>query len=197
MDGQSERVIQILEDMLRSCALDFRGRPNLVADTESKVKLIRELLKEAFDRQKSYADLKRKGIEYSVGDYVFLKVSPWKKIMRSGWKGKLSPRFIRPYQILMRVGSIAYQLQLPLELEKIHNVFYISLLRRYRSDPSHVVPIEKIEVRPDLTIEEEPVQILERDVKVLRKKSVPLVKVLWRNHGTKKATWEPEESMQH
>ncbi|XP_016667561.1 uncharacterized protein [Gossypium hirsutum] len=143
--------------------------PELVADTESKVKLIRERLKEAFDRQKSYADLKRKGIEYSVGDYVFLK----------------------------RVGPVAYQLELPLELEKVHDIFHVSMLRRYHSDPSHVIPIEEIEVRPDLTIEEEPVQILKRNVKVLRKKSVSLVKVLWRNHGTEEATWEPEESMWH
>ncbi|XP_052887966.1 uncharacterized protein LOC128296580 [Gossypium arboreum] len=136
-DGQSERVIQILEDMLRSCVLDFKGswedflslaeftynnsyqsRPELIADTEDK--------------------------------------------------------------ILKRVGPVAYQFELPPELERIHDVFHVSMLRRYHSDPSHIMPIEEIEVRSDLTIEEEPVQILEHDVKVLRKKSVPLVKVLWR-----------------
>ncbi|XP_012481051.1 uncharacterized protein LOC105795952 [Gossypium raimondii] len=105
-------------------------------------------------RQTSSTDLKRRDIEYLVGDFVFLKVFSWKKILRFGRKGKLSPRFIGPYQILKRVGPIAYQLELPLELDCIHDVFYISMLRRYRSDLSHVVSIEKIEIRPNLTIEE-------------------------------------------
>ncbi|KAK5773241.1 hypothetical protein PVK06_049546 [Gossypium arboreum] len=243
-DGQSERVIQILEDMLRGCIIDFRGSwkdylplaefaynnsyqasiqaapyealygrrcrtptcwtelgerqvlgSELVADTESKVKLIRDRLKEASDRQKSYADLKRKEIEFAVGDMVFLKVSPWKKILRFGKKGKLSPRFLGPYRVLRRVGPVAYQLELPPELDRIHDVFHVSMLRRYRSDPSHVVPVEEIEVRTDLTFEEEPIQILDREVKVLRRKSVPLVKVLWRNHGREEDTWESEETM--
>ncbi|KAA3473567.1 polyprotein [Gossypium australe] len=125
--------------------------PELISETEEKVKLIRGRLKEASDRQKSYADLKRKEIEFSVGDYVFLK------------------------------------LELPPELNWIHNIFHVSMLRRYRSDPSHIVPVEEIEVRPDLSFEEEPVQILDRDVKVLRRKSVQLVKVLWRNHGSEEA----------
>ncbi|KAK5793745.1 hypothetical protein PVK06_034902 [Gossypium arboreum] len=162
--------------------------PELVADTEDKVKLIRDRLKEASERQKSYADLKRKEIEYSVGDMVFMKVSPWKKILRFGKKGKLSPQFIGPYRILKRVGPVAYQLELPSELDRIHDVFHVSMLRRYRSDPTHVVPVAEIEVRADLTFEEEPVQILDRDVKVLRRKSVLLVKVLWRNHGREEAT---------
>ncbi|KAK5838661.1 hypothetical protein PVK06_007396 [Gossypium arboreum] len=169
--------------------------PELVADTEDKVRIIRDWLKEASDRQKSYADLKRKDIEYSVGDMVFLKVSPWKKILRFGKKGKLSPRFIGPYRVLKRVGPVAYQLELPPELDRIHDVFHVSILRHYRSDPAHVLPVAEIEVQTDLTFEEEPVQILARDVKVLRRKSVPLVKVLWRNHGREEATWESEETM--
>ena len=130
-----------------------------------------------------------------MGDMVFLKVSPWKKILRFGRKGKLSPRFIGPYRILKRVGPVAYQLELPPELNRIHDVFHVSMLRRYRSDPTHVVPVAEIEVQTDLTFEEEPVQILDRDVKILRRKSVPLVKVLWRNHGREEATWEPEVAM--
>ncbi|XP_017624699.1 uncharacterized protein LOC108468321 [Gossypium arboreum] len=123
-----------------------------------------------------------------MGDLVFLKVSPWKKILRFGCKGKLSPRFIRPYQILKWVGPIAYQLELPPELDRIHDVFHISMLRHYRSNPSYIVPMEEIEVRPDLTFKEEPVQILDRNVKVLRKKSIPY-------HSTEEATWELEDSM--
>ncbi|XP_016684025.1 uncharacterized protein [Gossypium hirsutum] len=159
------------------------------------VRLIRDRLKIASDRQKSYADLKRKEIEYSIGDYVFLKVSPWKKILRFGWKRRLSPRFIGPYHILKRVRPVVYQLELPPELDRIHDVFHVSMLRCYRSDTTHIVLVKKIEVRLDLTFEEEPVQILDREVKVLRRKSIPLVKVHWHNHGSEEATWEPEEAM--
>ncbi|XP_052877255.1 uncharacterized protein LOC128283879 [Gossypium arboreum] len=147
----------------------------LISETEDKVRLIRERLKVASDRQNSYANLNRKDIKYSV--------------LRFGRKGKLSPRFIRLYWILKRVGLVAYQLELPLELDHIHDVCHVLMLRRYRSNPTHIVPIEKIEVRPDLTFEEEPVQILDRDVKILCRKSITLVKVLWRNHSTEEATW--------
>ena len=108
-------------------------------------------------------------------------------------KGQVGPRFIGPYEVIEKVGLVAYRLALPPELEKIHNVFHVSMLRRYRSDPLHVVSSETIELRPDLTYEEEPVEILAREVKELRKKRIPLVKVLWRNHKTKEATWESEE----
>ena len=243
-DGQSERVIQILEDMLRSCAIDYEGSwdrhiplvefvynnsfqssigmapyealygrkcrtplcwtelsernvigPDLIREIEEKVKMIREKLKMATDRQKSYTDMKRKDIRYEVGEKVFLKVSPWKKVMRFGKKGKLSPRFIGPYEVIEKVGPVAYHLALPPDLEKIHNVFHMSMLRRYRSDPSHAVSSETIELRPNLTYEEEPVEILAREVKELRNKKIPLVKVLWRNHKTEEATWESEETM--
>ncbi|KAG8487764.1 hypothetical protein CXB51_018053 [Gossypium anomalum] len=234
-DGQSERVIQVLEDILRACIIDFEagwerylplaefvynnsfqyciqiapyealyGRkcrspeiigPELIQETEETVKKIKDRLKAGFDRQKSYADLKRRDIEYSVGDKVFLKVSPWKKVLRFGRKGKLSPRFIGPYEIVERIGPVAYRLALPSELQKIHDVFHVSMLRKYRPDPSHIISTEDIEVRPDLSYEEEPVQILAREVKELRNKKVPLVKVLWRNHNVEEATWEPEETM--
>ena len=167
--------------------------PNLIQETEEKVKMIRERLKIANDRHKSYADIKRKDIHYEIGEKVFLKVSPWKKVMRFGKKGKLSPRFIRPYEVIEKVGPVAYRLALPPELEKIHSVFHVSML----SDPSHVVSSETIELRSDLTYEEEPVEILAREVKELRNKKIPLVKVLWRNHKTEEATWESEETMRH
>ncbi|KAK5803695.1 hypothetical protein PVK06_031344 [Gossypium arboreum] len=152
---------------------------DLIRETEEKVRIIRDSLKAASDRQKSYADLKRRDIEYTVGDRVFLKVSPWKRVLRFGKKGKLSPRFIGPYEIVERVGPVAYRLALPPELEKIHNVFHVSMLRQYRSDPSHVIPHTEIELQPDMTYSEEPVKILAREVKELRNKRVPLVKVLW------------------
>ncbi|KAG8474782.1 hypothetical protein CXB51_031699 [Gossypium anomalum] len=243
-DGQSERVIQVLEDMLRCCVLEFQGSwekylalvefaynnsfqssiqmapyealygrkcrtplywtelsekrihgVDLIKETEEKVKVIRDCLKTASDPQKSYADLKRKEIEFQVGAKVFLKVSPWKKILRLGRKGKLSPRFIGPYKIIERVGPVAYRLALPTELEKIHNVFHVSMLRRYRSDPSHVIPLTEIEIRPNMTYEEEPIKILAREIKQLRNKNIALVKVLWHRHGMEEGTWEPEEAM--
>ena len=115
--------------------------------------------------------------------------------MRFGKKGKLGPRFIGPYEVNEKVGPVAYRLALHPDLEKIHNVFHISMLRRYRSDPTHIVSSKTIDLRPDLTYEEEPVEILAREVKELRNKKIPLVKVLWRNHKTEEATWESEEMM--
>ncbi|KAA3472669.1 DNA/RNA polymerases superfamily protein [Gossypium australe] len=168
---------------------------DLIRETEDKVKVIRDSLEAASDRQKSYADLKRKDIEFQIGDKVFLKVSLWKKILQFGREGKLSPRFIRPYEIIKRIGPVAYRLAIPSELEKIHNVFHVSMLRRYRSDPSHTISPTEIEIQPDMTYNEEPIRILAREVKELRNKSIALVKFLWQRHGVEEATWEPEEAM--
>ena len=244
IDGQSKRVIQVLEDMLRGCVLDFPrswdryiplmefaynnsyqsdigmapyealyGRrcrtpmcwteldehkiigPDLVKDMEEKVQIIQQRLKAVIDRQRFYANLKRKDIQYEVGDKVFLKVSPWKKILRFGRKGKLSPRFIGPYKILERVGPVEYRLALPLELAKLHDVFLVSMLRRYRFDTSHISPVQDIQVQEDFTFEEEPKAILNREIRQLRNKKIPLVKVLWKHHGMEEATWEPESTM--
>ncbi|XP_040952782.1 uncharacterized protein [Gossypium hirsutum] len=171
-DGQSEKILG----------------PELASKTENTVRVIRDCLKAASDQQKSYANLVRKCIEFSVGDQVFLRVLPWKKVFRFRRKGKISLRFIGPYRILKRVRPVAYQLELPPELDRIHDVFHVSMLRWYQLDPSHIITVDEIELRLDLTFEEEFVQILEFDVKMLRKKTIPLVKVLWRNHGTEEAT---------
>ena len=168
--------------------------PDLIKDTEEKVQIIQQRLKAACDRQRSYANLKRKDIEYEVGDKVFLKVSPWKKILRFGKKGKLSP-FFGPYEILERVGPVAYRLALTLELAKLHDVFHVSMLRRYLSDPSHILPIQDIQVQEDFTFEEELKAILDPEIRQLRNKQVPLVKVLWQHHGMEEATWELESKM--
>ena len=139
--------------------------PDLVKDTEEKVQIIQHKLKAVSDRQRSYSNLKRNDIEYEVGDKVFLKVSPWKKILRFGRKGKLSPRFIGLYEILERVGLVAYCLALPLELAKLHDVFHVSMLRRYRSDTSHILLVQDIQVREDFTFDEEPKAILDREIR--------------------------------
>ncbi|KAA3470624.1 DNA/RNA polymerases superfamily protein [Gossypium australe] len=133
---------------------------DLVRETEGKVKVIRDSLKVASDRQKSYAGLKRKDIEFLIGDKVFLKVSPWKKILRFGRRVKLSPCFIRPHEIIERIGPVAYELALPTELEKIHNVFHVSMLHRYRSNPSHVISPAEIEIHTDMTYNKKLIRIL-------------------------------------
>ncbi|KAL5559638.1 hypothetical protein UlMin_035849 [Ulmus minor] len=169
--------------------------PDFVESTTEAVKMIRERMKTAQSRQKSYADKRRRPLEFLVGDSVFLKVAPMKGVMRFGKKGKLSPRYIGPFEILERIGKVAYRLALPPELSSVHNVFHVSMLRRYVSDPSHVLENEPIEVHEDLTYEEQPVQILDQKDKTLRNKVISLVKVLWRNHKVEEATWEREDEM--
>ncbi|KAK8597142.1 hypothetical protein V6N12_065618 [Hibiscus sabdariffa] len=157
--------------------------PQMIQDTKKQVRVIHDRLKQAFDRQKACADTKRRDIPHDLGDRVFLK------------KGKLSPRYIGPFEVLEKAGPVAYRLALPPEFTKIHNVFHVSMLRKYRSDPFHVFEPEEVELNPDLSYEEEPVMILDREVKRLRNKNVSLVKVLWRNHNVKEAMWEPAETM--
>ena len=120
--------------------------PDIVKDTEEKVQVIRKRLKAASDRQKSYVDLKWRDIAYEVGDNVFLKVSPWRKILLFGKKGKLNPRFIGLYEVFERIGPVAYRLALPPELAKLHNVFHVSMLRRYRFDESHILSVQDVQV---------------------------------------------------
>ena len=139
--------------------------------------------------------MKRRDIEYEVGDKVFLKVLQWRKILRFGKKGKLSPTFISPYEVLERIRPVAYRLALPPKLAKLHNMFHVSMLRRYRFDESHILPVQEIQVQEDLSYDEKLKAILAREVKQLRNKQVPLVKVLWQHHGREEATWEPEATM--
>ncbi|GAV89431.1 Chromo domain-containing protein [Cephalotus follicularis] len=113
-----------------------------------------------------------------------------------GKKGKLTPRFIGPFEILERVGPVAYRLALPPSLSDVHNVFHVSMLRKYHPDPSHILQWEPLELRTDLSFEEIPIRILDRQIKQLRSKTIPLVKVLWQYHGMEEATWEREDDMQ-
>ena len=128
---------------------------------------------------------------------VFLRISPWKGVLRFGKRGKLSPRYIGPYRIVERIGEVAYRLELPSDLDRIHDVFHVSMLRQYIPDPSHVLTEQPEEIQENLTYEEEPLQILNRREQVLRYKTIPLVKVLWRSHIIEEATWEPEAQMRH
>ncbi|XP_073298474.1 uncharacterized protein [Primulina huaijiensis] len=157
--------------------------------------VIVDRMKTAQSRQKSYADIGRRPLEFEVGDHVFVKIAPLKGIMRFGRKGKLSPRFIGPFEILDRIGERAYRLALPPDLDRVHNVFHVSMLRKYISNPSHVLRHEPLALMPNLTYQEVPIQILDRKVKVLRNKEIGIIKILWRNQFVEEATWEPEEEM--
>ncbi|GJZ45533.1 putative reverse transcriptase domain-containing protein [Tanacetum coccineum] len=213
-DGQSKRTIQTLEDMLRACAIDFGkgwvnhfplvefsynnsyhasikaapfealyGRkcrspvcwtevgeaqilgPKLIQETTEKIIQIKQRMQAARDRQKSYADLKRKPMEFQVGDKVMLKVSPWKGVVCFGKRGKLNPRYVGPFKVLEKVGEVAYKLELP---DGLH-----------LDDKLHFV--------------EEPVEIVGREVKRLKRSRIPLVKVQWNSKRGPEFTWERED----
>ena len=136
-----------------------------------------------------------KELEFEIEDRVFLKLSPWKGVVRFGKRGKLNPRYIGPFEIVERIGPMAYRLEFPEEFSRVHNVFHISMLRKYIPDSLHVLETPEIELRDDLSYEEQPVQILGREEKELRNKTISLVKVLWRNHLVEEATWERADQM--
>ncbi|GKA96182.1 putative reverse transcriptase domain-containing protein [Tanacetum coccineum] len=241
-DGQSERTIQTLEDMLRACVMDFGGSwdthlpliefsynnsyhtsikcapfealygrkcrspviwtevgesqligPEIVQETTEKIVQIKERLKTARSRQKSYADKRRKPLEFQVGDRVLLKVSPWKGVVRFGKKGKLAPRYVGPFEIVECVGPVAYRLKLPQELSCVHDTFHVSNLKKCLAEPDVQVPLDEIEIDENLRFVEEPIEIVERDVKKLKRRRIPLVKVRWNSRQGAEYTWEHED----
>ena len=135
--------------------------------------IIRQRLLTAQSRQKSYADVKRKDLEFAARDYIWLKISPMKGVVRFGKRGKLNPRYIGPFEILSKVGSSAYQLALPPALSAVHNVFHVSMLRKYVPDESHVLDFTELGVTPDLTTVEWLVVILDQEERVLRNRTIP------------------------
>ena len=153
--------------------------PDLIKDTSEKVNLIRQSLLMAQSRQKSYANVRRRPLEFEVSDHVFLKVMPKRGVVRFGKRGKLSPRFIGPFEILERIGTVAYRLVLPPSMSGVHEVFHVSMLRKYTPDPAHVVDWGQIKVDTNGTFEKGPVCILDSHDQVLRRKTVRLVRVLW------------------
>ncbi|GKD43515.1 putative reverse transcriptase domain-containing protein [Tanacetum coccineum] len=241
-DGQSERTIQTLEDMLRACVIDFGngwdrhlplvefsynnsyhtsikaapfealyGRkcrspvcwaevgeaqltgPEIIHETTEKIFKIRDRMQAARDRQKSYADKRRRPLEFEVGDKVMLKVAPWKGVIRFGKRGKLNPRYIGPFQIIERIGPVAYRLELPQELSRVHNVFHVCNLKKCLSDDTLVIPLEEIQLDDKLNFVEEPVEIMDREVKQLKRSRIPIVKVRWNARRGPEYTWERED----
>ncbi|GKD89301.1 putative reverse transcriptase domain-containing protein, partial [Tanacetum coccineum] len=197
-DGQSKRTIQTLKDMLRACADIGESsliRPELVQETTDKVVLIKEKLKAARDRQKSYADNRRKPLEFEVGDQVLLKVSPWKGVMHFGKKGKLAPRYVGPFEILERIGPVAYRLRLPKELSEVHDTFHVSNLKKCLADANLHVPLDEIKIDKTLHFVEEPVEIMDCEVKTLKRSKILIVKVRWNSKRGPEFTWEREDHM--
>ncbi|XP_049394743.1 uncharacterized protein LOC125859043 [Solanum stenotomum] len=169
--------------------------PDLVYDAIEKVQPIRERLKMAQSRKKSYAENRRRDLQFEIGNWVYLKISPMKGVMRFVKKEKLSHQYVGPYQILKYVGNVAYELDLPSELAPVHPVFHVSILRKCIGDLVSILPLEGLGVDENLSYKEVPVEILDRQVGKLMNKEVVSVKVLWRNHLVEGATWEAKANM--
>ncbi|GKA97394.1 putative reverse transcriptase domain-containing protein [Tanacetum coccineum] len=167
--------------------------PELVQETTEKISQIKDRLKAARDRQKSYADKRRKPLEFSVGDYVLLKVSPWKGVVRFRKKGKLAPNFVGSFEIIEKVGPMAYRLDLPEELNGVHDTFHVSNLKKCLADPTLKVPLDEIRVDAKLNFVEEPVEILEREFKKLKSSRIAIVKVWWNSKRGPEFTTSLEE----
>jgi len=240
--GQTERVNQILEDMLRACLISCKGswedwlplaefsynnsyqesikmapfealygrkcrtplnwvEPgerrfygiDFVKEAEEQVRTIQKNMTAAQARQKSYADKRRKPIEFEVGDHVYLKVSPMKGVKRFGIKRKLEPRYVGPYRIIEKSGRVAYKLDLPREMGAIFPVFHVSQLKKCLRIPEERIATRKVNLKSDLSYEEKPVQVLDTQERVTRTRVVKLYKVVWSNHSERDATWERED----
>ncbi|GJW29543.1 putative reverse transcriptase domain-containing protein [Tanacetum coccineum] len=167
--------------------------PEIVQETTEKIVQIKQRMQAARDRQKSYTDLKRKPMEFQVGDKVMLKVSPWKGVVRFGKRGKLNPRYVGPFKVLEKVGSVAYKLELPQELSRVHNTFHVSNLKKCYADEPLAVPLDGLHFDDKLQFVEEPVEIMDREVKRLKRSRIPIIKVRWNSRRGPEFTWERED----
>nr|GEU31357.1 putative reverse transcriptase domain-containing protein [Tanacetum cinerariifolium] len=241
-EGQSERTIQTIKDILRACVIDFRkgwvnhlslvefsynnsyhasikaapfealyGQkcrlpicwtevgeaqllgPELIQETTEKIIQIKQRMQAAHDRLKSYADLKPKPMEFQIGDRVMLKISPWKGVVRFGKWGKLNPRYIGPFKVLDKVRTVSYKLEILQELSRVHNTFHVSNLKKCHADEPLAVPLDGLHVDDKLHFVEEPVEIVDREVKRLKRSRIPLVKVRWNSKRGPEFTWEHED----
>ena len=171
---------------------------DILREAEEQVQLVREQLKTAKSRQKSYADTRRRQVNFQVGDHVYLRVTPLKGTKRFHVKGKLAPRFIGPFEITARRGEVAYQLELPPELSDVHNVFHVSQLRKCLQVPDKPdlykdVNHQAIDLQPNLTYRERPICILYEAERRTRSRMIKYFKVQWSNHTEAEATWERED----
>jgi hypothetical protein len=158
--------------------------------------MVRENMRVAQSRKKSYTDHKRRELSFEVGDFVYLKVSPMRGLCHFKVRGKLAPRFIGPFKILEKSDEVAYQLELPPQLSDVDGVFHVSQLKKCLCVPEMQLPMEDLDAREDLSYQEYPVKILETFERVTRNKKIKMCKVQWRLHTKEEATWESEEEMQ-
>nr|GEW87963.1 hypothetical protein [Tanacetum cinerariifolium] len=204
-DGQSERTIQTLKDMLQACVLDFRSSwdkhlplvefsYNNSYHASIKAAPFKALYgRKCRSRQKSYADLKRRLTKFEVGDKVMLKVSPWRGVIRFGKRGKLSPQFIRPFKVIERIRPVAYKLELPDKLHGIHDTFHVSNLKRCFVNDDVVIPLDEVQLDDKFHFVEEPVEIMDREVKRLKQSRITIVKVRWNSRRVLEFTWERKD----
>ncbi|GKE23818.1 putative reverse transcriptase domain-containing protein [Tanacetum coccineum] len=202
--------------MLRACVLDFRGSWDVhlslveFSYNNSYHSSVRCAMFEALYGRKWHSpimwvkigegqlirpELRRKPLEFSVGDYVLLKVSPWKGVVCFRNKRELAPRFVGPFEIIEKVGPVAYKLDLPEELDGVHDTFHVSNLKKYLADPTLQVPLDEIQVDAKLNFVEEPVKILEKEFKKLKLIRIAIVKVWWNSKRGHEFTWEREDQM--
>nr|GEY35983.1 putative reverse transcriptase domain-containing protein [Tanacetum cinerariifolium] len=241
-DGQSERTIQTLEDMLRACVIDFgngwerhlplvefsynnsyhaiiKATPfealyarkcrspvcwaevgdaqltgsEIIQETTEKIVQIKQRLQATRDRQKSYADVRHKPLEFQVGDKFMLKVSPWKGVVRFVKREKLNPRYIGPFKVLAKVGTVSYRLELPQQLSRVHSTFHVSNLKKCLSDKPLAIPLDELHIDDKLRFVKEPVEIMNREIKQLRQSRILIIKVRWNSKRGPKFTWERED----
>ncbi|GJS69265.1 putative reverse transcriptase domain-containing protein [Tanacetum coccineum] len=153
--------------------------PEIIHETTEKIVQIKSRIQAARNRQKSYADVRRKPFEFQTGDKVMLKVSSWKGVIRFSKRGKPNPRYIRPFKIIAKVGTVAYRLELPGKLSSVHSTFHISNLKKCMADEPLAIPLDEIQIDDKLHFIEEPVEIIDREVKRLKQSRIPIVKVRW------------------
>ncbi|GJW50250.1 putative reverse transcriptase domain-containing protein [Tanacetum coccineum] len=212
-DEQSERTIQTLEDMLGACVIDFgngwvKHLPLVkFSYNNSYHASIKAAPFEALYGRKCHSPVcwakvgqvqlagpeLRKPMEFQVKDKLMLKVSPWKGVVRFGKRGKLNPRYVRPFKVLKKVGAIAYKLEPPQEISRVHNTFHVSNLKKCYFDDLLIVPLKRLQVDDKLHFVKEPIEIMDREVKQLRQSCVPIVKVRWNSRRGPEFTWERED----
>ncbi|WVZ88973.1 hypothetical protein U9M48_035440, partial [Paspalum notatum var. saurae] len=163
--------------------------PDLVTQAEEQVKFIHNNLKRAQSRQKSYSDKRRRPLVFEKDDHVYLRVG-------ASVKGKLAPQYVGPFKIIEQCGPVAYRLELPPHLAAVHDVFHVSQLKKCLRVPEEVVDTSQIQIQPDLTYEEKPIKILDRNQRSTRRRAINFYKVQWSNHFEEEATWEQQEFLQ-
>ncbi|GJX73591.1 putative reverse transcriptase domain-containing protein [Tanacetum coccineum] len=183
----------LTEKLARLYFKEVVSRYEIIHETTEKIFKIIDRMQAVYDQQKSYADKRRRLLEFGVGDKVMLNVESWKGVVRFGKHGKLNPRYIRPFKIIEKIGPVAYRLELPQELSRVHNVFHVCNLKKCLSDDTLVIPLEEIQLDDKFNFVEEPVEIMDREVKQLKRSHIPIVKVCWNARRGPEYTWERED----